>query len=202
MTRGPSAIALFLLCLAVASAAQSRFLGECDITFESGRFEGPTRYPWAIRLCGARESVFLKWDAKLEKLDTGWTELQRATSAADWATYRSKWAELLPLMQELEAAAGGTHRSAAGAGRVLGLYRTDLGARLHQAGSGAAANLDASSARILAALNVARASVAAGIGVEAVLESKQLGHCFVLGVAAAESDKVLSEYRAQARQRR
>lgn len=202
MTRGPSAIALFLLCLAVAPAAQARFLGKCDITFESGRFEGPTSYPWAIRFCDARESVYAKWDAKLQKLDIGWLELQKATSAADWVMYRSKWAELLPLMQELEAAAAGTHRSAAGAGRMLGLYRTDLGARLHQAGFGAAANLDASSARILAGLGVARASVAAGIGVDAVLESKHLGHGFVLGVAAAESDKVQSEYRAQARQRR
>lgn len=201
LTCGPSEIALFLVCLAIAPGAQARFLSECDIEHESGRFGPQGSNPWALRFCDTRESVYVKWDAKLQKLDTGWTELQKAASAGDWAMYRSKWAELLPVMRDLEAAAA-AQPSVPGADRMLGLYRTDIGARLYHAGFGTAGSLDASSARILAGLGAARAWVAAGIGVETVLESKQLGYYFVLGMAAAASDKVVDAYRAQAKQKR
>lgn len=91
-------------------------------------------------------------------------------------------------------------RNVAGAEKLLGLYRSDLGSRLRQAGFGLAADLDSSSARILAALDLPRAAVAAHIGVEAVHESRTLGQWFVMGLASAESEKVASEYRRQARQ--
>jgi len=104
------------------------------------------------------------------------------------------------VMKELETAAL-ANRRVAGAEQLLGLYRSDLGARFHQAGFGPAADLASSSARILDGLDVQRATVAAHIGVEAVQESRSLGQWFVLGLAAAESDKVVDEYRRQGGQK-
>lgn len=187
-------VTLGLLCLSIGTSAQSRVLRECDVSFEAGRFDDPGTYTWAIRFCDARESTYLQWETKLQRLDVGWRELLMARNAGDWSTYRVKWYELLLLMRELETAAL-ANRRVAGADQLLSLYRSDLGSRLHQAGFGSAANLDIFSARILAGLNVQRAAVAAQIGVEAVHESRTLGQWFVLGLAAAESDKVVDEYR-------
>jgi hypothetical protein len=191
-------VALGLLCVALGAAAQSRILGACDIAFEAGRFEGPGAAKWAIRSCDVRESIYQKWEAKLQRLDIGWRELSTARSAADWKAYRVKWSDLLQVMKELEAAAL-ANRSVAGAEPLLSFYRADLGSRLHQAGFGQAANLDSASARIMAGLEVQRAEVAAYIGVEAVHESGTLGQWFALGLAAAESEKVVNAYRRQPR---
>lgn len=190
------AVAFGLLCLTLGTAAPSRVLSECDVSFESGRFSDPGRYTWAIRFCDVRELTYQKWDAKLQRLEDGWRALSAARSAGDWKAYRVKWLELLPVMRELETTAL-ANRHVAGAGKVLELYRSVLGSRLYQGGFGAAADLESSSARILTGLGVQRAWVAADIGVEAVLESKASGQWFVLGLAAAESDKVVDEYRHQ-----
>jgi hypothetical protein len=189
-----------LLCLTVGSAAQSRVLEECDVSFESGRFKNPGMYTWAIRFCDVREVTYQKWDAKLQRLEDGWRALLAARSAGDWKAYRVKWLELLPVMKELETTAL-ANRRVAGAGKVLELYRSVLGSRLHQGGFGSATDLDSSSERILTGLGIQRAWVAADIGVEAVLESKANGQWFVLGLAAFESDKVVDEYRRQTGQR-
>lgn len=193
-------VGLGLICLTLGTAAQSRVLNECDVSFESGRFSDPGMYTWAIRFCDVRELTYQKWDTKLQRLEDGWRALSSSRSAGDWKAYRVKWLELLPVMRDLETTAL-ANRHVAGAGKVLELYRSVLGARLYQGGFGSTVDLDSSSARILTGLGQQRAWVAADIGVEAVLESKVNGQWFILGLAAAESDKVVDEYRRQTGQK-
>ena len=122
-----------------------------------------------------------------------------ATNAGDWKAYRAKWAELLPVLKEMEAAALAS-RNAAGAANILSLYRADLGLFLQNAGLGAAANLDEFSARISGGLDGQRPAAAATAGVNVVQQSVTRGVEFVKGLAAAEGDKVLAEYRGQVEQ--
>jgi len=136
----------------------------------------------------------------LQKLDIGQQDLAMATNAGDWKAYRAKWAELLPVLKEMEAAALAS-RNAVGAANILSLYRADLGLFLQNAGLGPAANLDEFSARISGGLDGQRPAAAATAGVNVVQQSVTRGVEFVKGLAAAEGDKVLAEYRGQAEQK-
>ncbi|MBD4230357.1 type IV secretory system conjugative DNA transfer family protein, partial [Xanthomonas citri pv. citri] len=76
---------------------------------------------WVKRVCDAQESAFQASEANLQKLDIGQQDLSMATNAGDWNAYRAKWAELLPILKEIEAAAL-ANRNASGAANILSLY--------------------------------------------------------------------------------
>ncbi len=152
------------------------------------------------RVCDAQETVFQTWETNLQKLDIGQQDLSMATNAGNWQAYRDKWAELLPVLKELEAAAV-ANRNAPGAANILSLYRNDLGLFLQKAGLASAGSLDDFSARVLAGLDGERPAAAATAGVNVVQQSVTRGIEFGKGVGTAEADKVLAEYRGQVEQR-
>ena len=192
----PAAILAGLLIWSSDAPAQSRIMGKCDVSFEARRFDGPQSLQWAVRFCDVRDNTSDRWEAKLQRLDAGWRELSAAKSAENWGAYRAKWAELLPVMKEFEAAAL-TSQRVAGAKALVSFYRSELGLRLHQAAFGWAEDLDTASSRILAGLTLPRAAVAAEIGVLTALESGSRGTVFVRGLAVVASQQVLDDYRSQ-----
>jgi hypothetical protein len=105
--------------------ARPRF-PECNPAAEAGKFYGAPADAWVKRICDAQESTYRTWEANLQKLDIGQQDLAMATNAGDWKAYRAKWAELLPVLKEMEAAALAS-RNAVGAANILSLYRADLG---------------------------------------------------------------------------
>ncbi|MFD2502365.1 hypothetical protein ACFSTI_30710, partial [Rhizorhabdus histidinilytica] len=134
--------------LSLASTAHARVFPECNPAAEAGKLYGVADADaWVTRICDAQESTYRTWEANLQKLDIGQQDLAMATNAGDWNAYRAKWAELLPVLKEMEAAALAS-RNAIGAANILSLYRADLGLFLQNAGLGTAANLDEFSARI------------------------------------------------------
>lgn len=187
--------------LSLASTAHARVFPECNPAAEAGKLYGAADADaWVTRICGAQESTYRTWEANLQKLDIGQQDLAMATNAGDWKAYRAKWAELLPVLKEMEAAALAS-RNAVGAANILSLYRADLGLFLQNAGLGTAANLDEFSARISGGLDGQRPAAAATAGVNVVQQSVTRGVEFVKGLAAAEGDKVLAEYRGQVEQK-
>lgn len=187
--------------LSLANTAHASVFPECNPAAEAGRLYGAADADaWVKRICDAQESTYRTWEANLQKLDIGQQDLAMATNAGDWNAYRAKWAELLPVLKEMEAAALAS-RNAVGAANILSLYRADLGLFLQNAGLGAAANLDEFSARISGGLDGQRPAAAATAGVNVVQQSVTRGVEFVKGLAAAEGDKVLAEYRGQVEQK-
>jgi type IV secretion system protein VirD4 len=177
--------------LSLANTAHADVFPECNPAIEAAKLgDVPDADAWVKRICDAQESTYRTWEANLQKLDIGQQDLAMATNAGDWKTYRAKWAELLPVLKEMEAAALAS-RNAAGAANILSLYRADLGLFLQNAGLGAAANLDEFSARISGGLDGQRPAAAATAGVNVVQQSVTRGVEFVKGLAAAEGDKVL-----------
>ncbi|WP_249362206.1 type IV secretory system conjugative DNA transfer family protein [Pseudomonas aeruginosa] len=190
-----------VFCLSLATTAHARVFPECNPAAEAGKLYGAADADaWVKRICDAQESTYRAWEANLQKLDIGQQDLAMATNAGDWNAYRAKWAELLPVLKEMEAAALAS-RNAAGAANILSLYRADLGLFLQNAGLGTAANLDEFSARISGGLDGQRPAAAATAGVNVVQQSVTRGVEFVKGLAAAEGDKVLAEYRGQVEQK-
>lgn len=190
-----------VFCLSLATTAHARVFPECNPVAEAGKLYGAADADaWVKRICDAQESTYRTWEANLQKLDIGQQDLAMATNAGDWNAYRAKWAELLPVLKEMEAAALAS-RNAAGAANILSLYRADLGLFLQNAGLGTAANLDEFSARISGGLDGQRPAAAATAGVNVVQQSVTRGVEFVKGLAAAEGDKVLAEYRGQVEQK-
>lgn len=188
-------------CLSLATTAHARVFPECNTAAEASKFYGAEDVDaWVKRVCDAQESAFQASEAKLQKLDIGQQDLSMATNAGDWDAYRARWAELLPILKEIEAAAL-ANRNASGAANILSLYRSDLGMFLQNAGLGTAANLDDFSTRILAGLDSDRPAAAATAGVNIVQQSVTRGVEFGKGLATAKSDKVLADYRAQVDQR-
>ena len=187
--------------LSLANTAHASVFPECNPAAEAGRLYGAADADaWVKRICDAQESTYRTWEANLQKLDIGQQDLSMATNAGDWKAYRAKWAELLPVLKEMEAAALAS-RNAVGAANILSLYRADLGLFLQNAGLGTAANLDEFSARISGGLDGQRPAAAATAGVNVVQQSVTRGVEFVKGLAAAEGDKVLAEYRGQVEQK-
>ena len=187
--------------LSLANTAHARVFPECNPAAEAGKLYGAADADaWVKRICDAQESTYRTWEANLQKLDIGQQDLAMATNAGDWNAYRAKWAELLPVLKEMEAAALAS-RNAAGAANILSLYRADLGLFLQNAGLGTAANLDQFSARISGGVDGQRPAGAATAGVNVVQQSVTRGVEFVKGLAAAEGDKVLAEYRGQVEQK-
>ncbi|MFP6975068.1 type IV secretory system conjugative DNA transfer family protein, partial [Xanthomonas hortorum pv. gardneri] len=188
-------------CLSLATTAHARVFPECNTAAEASKFYGAEDVDaWVKRVCDAQESAFQASEANLQKLDIGQQDLSMATNAGDWNAYRAKWAELLPILKEIEAAAL-ANRNASGAANILSLYRSDLGMFLQNAGLGTAANLDDFSTRILAGLDDNRPAAAATAGVNIVQQSVTRGVEFGKGLATAQSEKVLADYRAQVDQR-
>ena len=198
-----SIVAVFfgVFCLSLATAAHARVFPVCDQTIEAAKFPGAQdANAWTKRFCDAQEAAYQKWETNLQKLDTGQQDLAMATNAGNWQQYRDKWAELLPVLKEMEAAAL-ANRNATGAANILSLYRSDLAFFLQNAGLGTAANLDDFSGRVLDGLQGGRPAAAATAGVTLVQQSVTRGVEFGRGVAEAESDKVAGEFRAQQDQR-
>ncbi|WP_372383690.1 type IV secretory system conjugative DNA transfer family protein [Xanthomonas sp. NCPPB 2866] len=187
--------------LSLASTAHARVFPECNPAAEAAKFYGAENVDaWVKRVCDAQEAAFQTWEANLQMLDIGQQDLSMATNAGNWQAYRDKWAELLPVLKELEAAAV-ANRNAPGAANILSLYRNDLGLFLQNAGLASAGSLDDFSARILAGLDGERPAAAATAGVNVVQQSVTRGIEFGKGVGTAEADKVLAEYRGQMEQR-
>lgn len=187
--------------LSLAHTAHARVFPECNPAAEAAKFYGAEDADaWVKRVCDAQETAFQTWETNLQKLDIGQQDLSMATNAGNWQAYRDKWAELLPVLKELEAAAV-ANRNAPGAANILSLYRNDLGLFLQNAGLASAGSLDDFSARILAGLDGERPAAAATAGVNVVQQSVTRGIEFGKGVGTAEADKVLAEYRGQVEQR-
>ena len=187
--------------LSLSNTAHARVFPECNPAAEAAKFYGAEDADiWVKRVCDAQEAAFQSLESSLQKLDIGQQDLTIATNAENWQTYRDKWAELLPVLKELEAAAL-ANRNAPGAANILSLYRADLGYFLQNAGLSPAGNLDDFSARILAGLDSKRAAEAATAGVNLVRQSVTRGIEFGKGVGTVESDKVLVEYRTLQDQR-
>ncbi|HEP8040818.1 TPA: type IV secretory system conjugative DNA transfer family protein [Pseudomonas aeruginosa] len=187
--------------LSLANTAHARVFPECNPAAEAAKFYGAEDADaWVKRVCDAQEAAFQKWENSLQALDVGQQDLAMATNAGNWQAYRDKWAELLPVLKELEAAAL-ANRNAPGAANILSLYRNDLGLFLQNAGLASAGSLDDFSARILAGLDGERPAAAATAGVNVVQQSVTRGIEFGKGVGTAEADKVLAEYRGQVEQR-
>lgn len=187
--------------LSLSNTAHARVFPECNPAAEAAKFYGAEDADiWVKRVCDAQEAAFQSLESSLQKLDIGQQDLTIATNADNWQTYRDKWAELLPVLKELEAAAL-ANRNALGAANILSLYRADLGYFLQNAGLSPAGNLDDFSARILAGLDSKRAAEAATAGVNLVRQSVTRGIEFGKGVGTVESDKVLVEYRTLQDQR-
>ena len=187
--------------LSLANTAHARVFPECNPAAEAAKFYGAEDTDaWVKRVCDAQETAFQTWETNLQKLDIGQQDLSMATNAGNWQAYRDKWAELLPVLKELEAAAV-ANRNAPGAANILSLYRNDLGLFLQNAGLASAGGLDDFSARILAGLDGERPAAAATAGVNVVQQSVTRGIEFGKGVGTAEADKVLAEYRGQVEQR-
>lgn len=188
--------------LSLANTAHARVFPECNPAAEAAKFYGAEDADaWVKRVCDAQETAFQTWETNLQKLDIGQQDLSMATNAGNWQAYRDKWAELLPVLKELEAAAV-ANRNAPGAANILSLYRNDLGLFLQNAGLASAGSLDDFSARILAGLDGERPAAAATAGVNVVQQSVTRGVEFGKGIGTAEADKVLAEYRGQQDQRR
>lgn len=191
-----AAILFAACCFLLAATSHAEVFQICDVTTEAKRFGGEDAPVWARRACEAQDSIFKTWEAKLHKLDIGQQDLTVATNAGDWKTYREKWAELLPVAKEIHATAL-AHRDAAGAAPVLSLYRSDLSMFSQNAGLGAASNLDDFSAHILSALEGPRPAAAATAGIGVMQQSMTRGIELARGLASVETDKIVSEHRAQ-----
>jgi len=152
--------------LSMANTAHAGVFPECNPDIEAVKVgNAPDANAWVKRICDAQNATYRTWETNLQKLDTGQQDLAMATNAGDWQAYRVKWAELLPVMKQMEAAAL-ENRTAAGAANLLSLYRSDLGLFLQNAGLGSAANLDDFSARISGGLDGQRPAAAATAGVK------------------------------------
>ncbi|MEP9593334.1 type IV secretory system conjugative DNA transfer family protein [Xanthomonas euvesicatoria] len=187
--------------LSLANTAHARVFPECNPAVEAAKFYGAEDADaWVKRVCDAQEAAFQKWENSLQALDVGQQDLAMATNAGNWQAYRDKWAELLPVLKELEAAAL-ANRNAPGAANILSLYRNDLGLFLQNAGLSSAGSLDDFSARILAGLDGERPAAAATAGVNVVQQSVTRGVEFGKGIGTAQAETILAEYRAQVQQR-
>ncbi|WP_244668879.1 type IV secretory system conjugative DNA transfer family protein [Xanthomonas phaseoli] len=187
--------------LSLANTAHARVFPECNPAAEAAKFYGAEDVDaWVKRVCDAQEAAFQTWETNLQKLDIGQQDLSMATNAGNWQAYRDKWAELLPVLKELEAAAV-ANRNAPGAANILSLYRNDLGLFLQNAGLASAGSLDDFSARILAGLDGERPAAAATAGVNVVQQSVTRGVEFGKGIGTAQAETILAEYRAQVQQR-
>ena len=92
--------------LSLANTAHARVFPECNPAAEAAKFYGAEDADaWVKRVCDAQEAAFQKWENSLQALDVGQQDLAMATNAGNWQAYRDKWAELLPVLKELEAAA-------------------------------------------------------------------------------------------------
>src|SRR3990167_3153175 len=187
--------------LSLANTAHARVFPECNPAAEAAKFYGAADADaWVKRICDAQEAAFQKWENSLQALDVGQQDLAMATNAGNWQAYRDKWAELLPVLKELEAAAL-ANRNAPGAANILSLYRNDLGLFLQNAGLSSVGSLDDFSARILAGLDGERPAAAATAGVNVVQQSVTRGVEFGKGIGTAQAETILAEYRAQVQQR-
>lgn len=187
--------------LSLASTAHARVFPECNPAAEAAKFYGAEDVDaWVKRVCDAQEAAFQTWETNLQKLDIGQQDLSMATNAGNWQAYRDKWAELLPVLKELEAAAV-ANRNAPGAANILSLYRNDLGLFLQNAGLASAGSLDDFSTRILAGLDGERPAAAATAGVNIVQQSVTRGVEFGKGIGTVQAETILAEYRAQVQQR-
>ncbi|GAA4344068.1 hypothetical protein GCM10023144_47470 [Pigmentiphaga soli] len=176
--------------------AHANIFPACDPATEGGLFFGDADADaWVARVCDAQNSTYQTWQERLQTLDLGQQDLSIATNAGDWQAYREKWAELLPILKEMETAAM-ANRTATGAAPIVSLYRSDLAYFLQNAGVGTANSLEAFSERVIAGLDGERPAAAATAGVNVVQQSVTRGVEFVRGLAAVETDKVLAEYRA------
>jgi type IV secretion system protein VirD4 len=187
--------------LSMANTAHARVFPECNQAAEAAKFYGAEDVDaWVKRVCDAQEAAFQTLESSLQKLDIGQQDLTIATNAGNWQAYREKWAELLPILKELEATAL-ANRYAPGAANMLSIYRADLGFSLQNAGLSPAGNLDDFSARILAGLDGERPAAAATAGVNVVQQSVTRGVEFGKGIGTAQAETLLAEYRAQVQQR-
>ena len=184
-----------------ANTAHARIFPKCNPAAEAAKFKSAKDADaWVKRACDAQEAEFQKWETSLQKLEVGKQDLSMATNAGNWQAYRDKWAELLPVLKEMEAAAL-ANRDVPGAANLLSLYRNDLGMFLQNVGLDSAGSLDDFSARILAGLDGERSSAAATAGISVVQGSVTRGTEFGKGIGTAAADKVLGEYRGQMEQR-
>lgn len=182
--------------LSYANTSHARIFPDCNQAAEAAKFHAEQDADaWVKRVCDARESIFNAWEMNLNKLDIGRQDMELATNAEDWNTFRSKWAEMLPIMKELEAAAL-ADRNANGAADVLSLYRSDLRYILQNGGLGPAGSLDDFSNRIASGLNGTNPAAAATAGMTIVQRSVTRGVEFANGLADSASAKILSEYRS------
>lgn len=187
--------------LSLANTAHADVFPECSPAIEAAKLgDVPDADAWVKRICDAQNATLAQWEKTLQVLDVGQQDLSIATNAGDWQAYRVKWTELLPVMQQLEAAAL-ENRTAAGAANLLSLYRSDLGLFLQNSGLGTAGNLDDFSARILAGLDGATPAAAATAGVRVVQQSVMRGIELATGLGQAAGDAVMADYRAQVQKR-
>ena len=187
--------------LSFANTAHARFFPECNPATEAAKFYGAEDVDaWVKRVCDTQEATFQKLENSLQALDVGQQDLVIATDAGNWQAYRDKWAKLLPVLKEFEAAAL-ANRNTPGAANILSLYRNDLGMFLQNASLTPVGNLDDFSTQILAGLDGERSSAAATAGVNVVQQSVTRGVEFGKGIGTAHAETILAEYRAQMQRR-
>lgn len=186
--------------LSMATSAYASVFPECNPAAEAMKFHGAEDVDaWVKRVCDAQNTAIAQWEKTLQTLDLGQQDLSMATNAGDWPAYRAKWAELLPVMKQIEAAAL-ENRTVPGAANLLSLYRADLGFFLQNSGLGPAGNLDDFSSRVLAGLDGNNPTAAATAGVQIVQQSVTRGIEFAIGMGQPASDAVMADYRAQRQQ--
>lgn len=143
---------------------------------------------WEQKACDAENSIYSKWEKKLQVLDIAQQDLSMATNSENWNAYRLKFKEVLPVLKEMETTAL-ANRTTAGAANLLSLYRADLSYFSQNAGLGPVSNLDEATAKIDAGLNGKKSSQAATAGVNIVQQSVMRGIEFVRGLGqTAKSD--------------
>lgn len=194
-------VAVFVWSFLFSLNANASIFPECNPAAEAQSFQFSENIDsWVSRSCEAQSLAVKKLEPKLETLDKSQQELTIATNAGDWQQYREKWAEVLPELKNLEAAAI-EHKSASGAASLVSLYRADMGYFLQNVGLQPAANLDDFTARIMSGLDGTNPSGAATAGVNIVQQSVTRGIELTKGIVQLEKNKVLAEYRSDIEQR-
>lgn len=151
---------------------------------------------WAEKACDAENAVYAAWDKKLSVLDIAQQDLMAAANAGNWDAFRSKMAETLPLIKELQAAAL-ENREAAGSMDIISLYSADIGYFFQNVGLGMASGLDDAITKIQAALDTPKANAAATIWIQIVRQSVSRGNRFVVGLGKSANDGIKREQKSE-----
>lgn len=187
------AAVLFVPCHAVAGVFTACSPSGDSSFFISDPAKKAEAEAWERKACDAENGIYSTWEAKLSALDAAQQDLSMATNTGNWKTYREKWAQVLPIIKEMQASAL-ANRQVPGAAGLVSLYGQDVGFFLQNAGLGTAGDFDSAASKIIAALDGQKASQAATAGVNLVQQSVTRGVEFVRGLGqSAKADVMKSK---------